>query len=134
MAFEQQRPNSGSIFPNDRKTEESHADRTGQVYLECPHCGKTWSSWINGWLKSKDGKPLKTKDGKPYMSLSFRPKQDRQEQRGDSRGGGGQQQRSGASGGNRYAESSRGGDDRGDRQSNQSERNWERDDPDSIPF
>lgn len=99
MAFEQ-KPNSGSIFSNDRKESDKHPDRTGQALIECPHCGKSWSSWLNCWLK-------KTKDGAPYLSLSFKPKEDRggQGQRSGGGGGRGRDDR----GGNRYEEETRGG-------------------------
>jgi hypothetical protein len=60
MAFEQ-KDNSGSLWINDRKSEESHADRTGSALIG----GREF--WVNGWLR-------KTKDGKPYLSLAFKPK------------------------------------------------------------
>lgn len=60
MAFTP-KDNSGSIFVNDRKTEESHPDRTGSIMV----AGVEY--WINGWLR-------KSKDGKPYLSLSVKPK------------------------------------------------------------
>jgi hypothetical protein len=63
MAFEQ-RDNSGSLWVNDRKSEENHPDRTGTVMVD----GRLY--FCNGWLK-------KTKDGKPYLSLSFKPKDER---------------------------------------------------------
>jgi hypothetical protein len=62
MAFEQ-RDNSGGIWVNDRKSEESHPDRTGSALIG----GREY--WVNGWLR-------KTKDGKPYLSLAFKPKQE----------------------------------------------------------
>lgn len=74
MAFEQ-KPNSGSIFSNERKEQPSHPDRTGSCNID----GKDY--WVNGWLKE-------TKDGKKYLSLSFKPK----EARGASQGGGGGRQ------------------------------------------
>jgi hypothetical protein len=63
MAFEL-RDNSGSLWVNDHKTEETHADRSGTVMVD----GKLY--FCNGWLK-------KTKDGKPYLSLSFKLKEER---------------------------------------------------------
>jgi hypothetical protein len=63
MAFEQ-KDNTGAIFVNEHKTEETHADRTGSALIG----GREF--WINGWLK-------KTKDGKPYLSLSFKLKEER---------------------------------------------------------
>src|SRR5262249_3892353 len=63
MAFEQ-KDNSGAVFVNDRKEEDAHPDRTGSARID----GVDF--WVNGWLR-------KTRDGKPYLSLSFRPKQDK---------------------------------------------------------
>lgn len=81
MAFEI-RPNSGSVFVNDRKDDNPKApDRTGQGLLECPHCGKSWGIWISGWLKESKGKK--------FMSLAFQKKEDKGARR-DDRGGAGQ--------------------------------------------
>ena len=63
MAFEQ-KDNSGSIWVNDRKEQDTHPDRTGSAKIG----GVDY--WVNGWLR-------KTNDGKPYLSLSFKPKQDK---------------------------------------------------------
>jgi hypothetical protein len=63
MAFEQ-KDNSGAIFVNDHKQEDAHPDRSGSAKID----GVEY--WVNGWLK-------KTKDGKPYLSLSFKPKEQR---------------------------------------------------------
>jgi hypothetical protein len=60
MAFEM-KDNSGSIWANDRKTDENHPDRAGSALID----GREF--WINGWLR-------KTSMGKPYLSLSFKPK------------------------------------------------------------
>jgi hypothetical protein len=60
MAFEQ-KDNTGAIFVNDRKTEDTHPDRTGTVMVG----GKLY--YANGWLK-------KAKDGRTYLFLSFKPK------------------------------------------------------------
>jgi hypothetical protein len=63
MAFEQ-KDNSGSVWVNDRKDQDTHPDRTGSARID----GTDY--WVNGWLR-------KTKDGKPYLSLSFKAKQDK---------------------------------------------------------
>jgi hypothetical protein len=61
MAYEQ-KDNSGSVFPNERKREgKNDADLTGQAMVG----GVEY--WVNGWGK-------KTKDGRKWLSLSFRPK------------------------------------------------------------
>jgi len=53
--------NSGSVFSNDRKSEDTHPDRTGTAKIG----GVEY--WVSGWLH-------KTKKGQPYLSLSFKPK------------------------------------------------------------
>lgn len=78
MAFEI-KPNTGSMFNNERKEKDSHPDRTGKALIECPHCGKSWMSWLNGWVKKKDGKT--------WLSLSFKPQED--DRRSGGGGGGG---------------------------------------------
>ena len=66
MAYEQ-RDNSGSMFKNNRKETEKHADMTGDIMVD----GKLY--WINGWRKID-------KNGNPYYSFSVNPKQARQEE------------------------------------------------------
>ena len=66
MAYEQ-RDNSGSMFKNNRKETEKHADMTGDVMID----GKLY--WINGWRKVD-------KNGNPWYSFSFRTKEARQDQ------------------------------------------------------
>jgi hypothetical protein len=60
MTFEH-KDNSGSVWVNDRKTEDRHPDRTGSALID----GVEY--WVSGWLN-------KTKDGNPYLSLAFKPK------------------------------------------------------------
>lgn len=59
MAYEL-KDNSGSLFKNDRKEADTHADYNGTVMID----GTTY--WINAWLK--DGGKGK------FFSLSFKPK------------------------------------------------------------
>lgn len=54
--------NNGSLFVNDRKTQDNHPDRSGTIMVE----GKTY--WINGWLRKTDA-------GVPWLSLSVKPKE-----------------------------------------------------------
>lgn len=65
MAYEL-RELQGSLFKNDKKTQETHADYKGTCLIE----GTEF--WINAWIK-------KGKNGS-FMSLSFKAK-DRQEAR-----------------------------------------------------
>lgn len=66
MAFEM-RDNSGSVFVNDRKTEDRHPDRSGKAMIG----GVMY--WVSGWLK-------KTQSGTPWLSLSFKPMEPRGEE------------------------------------------------------
>jgi hypothetical protein len=65
MSQNAQRDNSGILFKNDRKEQESHADYNGTATIN----GEEF--WMNAWLK-------KGAKGK-FMSFSFRPKTAKQE-------------------------------------------------------
>ncbi len=67
MAYEQ-KPNSGSVFNNDRKESDNHPDRSGSALITCPHCNASFGMWVSGWIKSSDSK------GK-WLSLAFKPKE-----------------------------------------------------------
>jgi hypothetical protein len=62
MAYEM-KPGQGSMFKNDKKTEDKHPDYKGSVMLpdgtEC---------WVSGWIKRPEGKA-------PFMSLSVQVKE-----------------------------------------------------------
>jgi hypothetical protein len=60
------KPCSGVLFKNDRKTKETHADYNGTLILE-----DGTECWLNAWVKH--GKT------KTFMSLSFKPKEPRQQ-------------------------------------------------------
>ena len=57
--------NRGSLFKNDKKEEEKHPDMNGTINIE----GTEY--WISGWKKV-------SKAGSGFISLSVRPKQERQ--------------------------------------------------------
>lgn len=61
MAYEQ-KPGTGSLWPNDRKEKDSHADHRGTLVLP-----DGTEMWIDAWLKT-------TKKGAEYLSLSVKPK------------------------------------------------------------
>lgn len=63
MAYEQ-RDDSGSLFKNDRKENESQADYTGSAML----AGVEY--WMSAWIKNKDDPSKKT-----FMSFSFKRKE-----------------------------------------------------------
>lgn len=55
--------NRGSLFKNEKKTEEKHPDMSGSINIE----GVEY--WISSWTKT-------SKAGTKFMSLSVRPKQE----------------------------------------------------------
>lgn len=65
MAYEI-RPNSGSLFKNDKKETEQHPNARGSALIG----GVEY--WVNAWTK-------KDKNGNPWQSLAFKPKEERQE-------------------------------------------------------
>lgn len=60
MAYEL-REGGGSLFKNDKKTQENHPDYKG----DCMIGGVQY--WISAWLKGKEGSR--------FFSFSFQPKQ-----------------------------------------------------------
>lgn len=70
MAYEQ-KPNSGSLFVNDKKEADNHPDFRGSALID----GR--EVWVSGWRK-------KTKDGKHWLSLAFKPKDERASVRDDA--------------------------------------------------
>ena len=59
--------NRGSLFKNDKKTEEKHPDLNGSINIE----GVDY--WISGWSKVSKG-------GQKFISLSVRQKQEQTRQ------------------------------------------------------
>lgn len=59
--------NRGSLFKNDKKTEEKHPDLSGSLNIE----GTEY--WISGWSKVSKG-------GQKFISLSVRQKQEQTRQ------------------------------------------------------
>ncbi len=59
--------NRGSLFKNDKKTEEKHPDLSGSINIE----GMEY--WISGWSKVSKG-------GQKFISLSVRQKQEQTRQ------------------------------------------------------
>ena len=55
--------NRGSLFKNDKKTEDKHPDLNGSINVD----GKDY--WISAWKKT-------SKAGTPFYSLSVRIKQE----------------------------------------------------------
>jgi hypothetical protein len=60
MAYEQ-KPNSGSLWPNNRKEKPTHPDLTGTIEV----AGVLY--WISAWEKNSNGKP--------WLSISVKPKE-----------------------------------------------------------
>jgi hypothetical protein len=65
MAYEQ-RDLSGSLFKNDKREKDSHPNLTGTVMID----GKEY--WASGWTKERN-------NGDKWISLSFKPKEARQQ-------------------------------------------------------
>lgn len=59
--------NRGSLFKNDKKTEDKHPDLNGSINIE----GTDY--WISGWSKVSKG-------GQKFISLSVRQKQEQTRQ------------------------------------------------------
>ena len=74
----QQKPNSGSLFKNERKQKDTHPNATGTALIECPCCKAVVSYFVDAW--TKEGSKGK------FQSLKFKPKerQQRQEQQSNS--------------------------------------------------
>jgi hypothetical protein len=59
MSYEQ-KPNTGSLFKNDKRESDSHPHATGSAVID----GVAY--WVSAWTKDKDGKK--------WQSLAFKPK------------------------------------------------------------
>ena len=72
MAF-QQKPNRGSLFRNDDKSKDEDRDYAGSINVE----GREF--WLSGWVNE-------TKAGNKYLSLSIKPKDERNSDKGKPKG------------------------------------------------
>lgn len=61
MAYEM-KPNTGSLFKNDRKETDSHPDYKGSALID-----GLGECWLDAWINT-------AKDGSKYMSLKLKPK------------------------------------------------------------
>ena len=66
MSKYEQRDNSGSLFKNERKEKDTHADYRGECLID----GTAY--YMDCWLKTADS-------GRKWMSFSFKPKQAKEE-------------------------------------------------------
>jgi hypothetical protein len=64
MANFEQKPETGSLFDNNRKSSQTHADMNGECLID----GKVY--YMNAWRN-------KTKSGSEYLSVKFKLKEDR---------------------------------------------------------
>ena len=61
MAYEQ-KPNTGSLFKNDRKEAENHPDYKGTALID-----GLGECWLDAWINTSSS-------GTKYMSLKIKPK------------------------------------------------------------
>lgn len=73
MAYEQ-KPNTGSLFRNDRREKDTHPNAKGSALID----GVEY--WVSAWTN-------KDRNGNAYQSLSFQRKDDNRGQGGGQRGG-----------------------------------------------
>jgi hypothetical protein len=68
MAWEK-RPGQGSLFKNDKKQQETHADMKGDALVHCPNCAKDFEAWLSAWWR--EGR------GGDFLNMSIKPKEER---------------------------------------------------------
>jgi len=61
MAYEQ-KPNTGSLFKNDKKEKDTHADYRGSATIA------DREYYLDAWINE-------AKDGRKYMHVKFKPKE-----------------------------------------------------------
>jgi hypothetical protein len=64
MAYEN-KPNTGALFKNVRKENDSHPDYRGPLHIECPECRHQFEREQSAWLKV-------SKSDTKYMSMSLK--------------------------------------------------------------
>lgn len=69
MSQQQQRVNCGALFINDRKQQDNHPDRNGNLTIEID--GVVYEFWLSAWEKE-------AKNGTEYWSLAVKPKEQQQ--------------------------------------------------------
>ena len=62
MAYEQ-KPNTGSLFKNDKKEADSHPDYKGSALID-----GLGECWLDAWINT-------SANGTKYMSLKIKPKE-----------------------------------------------------------
>ncbi len=67
--------NSGALFRNDRRTEETHPQYKGNGQHTCPSCGHVTEFWIAAWLNEakKVGKYFKMRFSDKDAAPAGRP-------------------------------------------------------------
>jgi uncharacterized protein (DUF736 family) len=65
LAYEM-KPNTGSLFKNDKKEADTHPDYKGSALID-----GLGECWLDAWINT-------AKDGSKYMSLKMKPKEARQ--------------------------------------------------------
>jgi uncharacterized protein (DUF736 family) len=67
MAYEM-KPNTGSLFKNDKKETDSHPDYKGSALID-----GLGECWLDAWINTAN-------NGSKYMSVKIKPKEARQQQ------------------------------------------------------
>jgi hypothetical protein len=68
MAYEK-RPNSGTLFTNDKKGNDKAPDRKGDGMVHCPHCSANFDVELAGWIKEG-------RNGSKFLSMKIASKED----------------------------------------------------------
>ena len=71
MAEYEVKPNTGSLFRNEKPNGDTDRHYQGNCKIECPHCKKESEHWMSAWINE-------ARTGKKYMKLAFNPKDEPQ--------------------------------------------------------
>ena len=79
--MDNQYPNSGILFRNDKKQEGTkQPDHTGELNITCGPCGQSFTRKLAGWVRE-------SRTGRKFFALSFKPAEQQDTARPHSTGG-----------------------------------------------